>query len=236
MINREELEQELKSERALKVIPNAQKRVIIPVRKGIKFPKIPYITWNGDSATGFGMLFINETDQRSQFLEQEIGILIAHEGLCPMGRGQQMVLRSDAILQYFKDYPDAMTDQNHVIHTIEFLQENIFKHAAFDVNLWDENAAGDIWSSDVDWLLNNFSKEDIYARDGQLKPVISAAKRANECFDAVFLGPNALVEGLGKTGKNGSWVIDQHGVKNLCTAEVFQSTYQLINKKNVKNR
>ena len=39
MINREELEQELTSERALKVIPNAQKCVIIPVRKGIKFPK-----------------------------------------------------------------------------------------------------------------------------------------------------------------------------------------------------
>lgn len=236
MINREQLEQELKSDRALKVIPNAQKRVIIPVHKGVKFPKIPYITWSGDNASGFGMLFINETDQRSQFLEQEIGILIAHEGLCPMGRNQQMILRSDAVMQYFREHGNAMCDQKHVEQTIDFLQENVFKHADCDVNLWDNEAAPDMWSSDTLWLKENFGPEDIYTKDGALKPVISAAKRVNHCFDAVFLGPNAFIEGLGKTGKNGSWVIDQNGVRNLCTEEVFQQTYQLINKKTEKNR
>jgi len=236
MINREELERELKSDRALKVIPNAQKRVIIPVPQGIKFPKIPYITWQGDNKTGFGLLFINETDQRSQFLEQEVGILIAHEGLCPMGRNQQMILRSDAILQYFKANSDAMSDQKHVEHTIEFLQENVFRHAASDVNLWDNESVADIWSSDILWLKENFKPEDIYAKDGTLKPVISAAKCVNSEFDAVFLGPNAFIEGLGKTGKNGSWVIDQHGVRNLCTDEVFRQTYQLVAKKTEKNR
>lgn len=236
MINREQLEQELKSDRALKVIPNAQKRVIIPVDKGIKFPKIPYIAWNGEGVTGFGLLFMNETDQRSQFLEQEIGILIAHEGLCPMGKNQQMILRSEAVLQYFKAHPDAMKDQQHVEQTIDFLQKNIFKHALDDVNLWDDKAACDIWSSDVLWLKQNFRPEDIYTKDGTLKPVISAAKCVNDCFDAVFLGPYAFIEGLGKTGKNGSWVIDQNGVQNLCTDEVFKQTYQLVTKKTVKNR
>ena len=236
MINREQLEQELKSDRALKVMPNAQKRVIIPVDKGIKFPKIPYITWNGDKATGFGLLFINETDQRSQFLEQEIGVIIAHEGLCPMGKNQQMILRSEAILQYFRDHPKAMKDQEHVKQTIEFLQEHVFRHALDDVSLWDGSAVPDIWSSDDLWLKQNFKPEDIYTKDGALKPVISAAKCGDDCFDAVFLGPNAFIEGLGKTGKNGSWVIDQHGVKNLCTDEVFKQTYQLIAKKTEKNR
>lgn len=236
MINREQLEQELKSDRALKVIPNAQKRVIIPVRKGIKFPKIPYITWNGDNTSGFGMLFVNETDQRSQFLEQEIGVLIAHEGLCPMGRNRQMILRSDAVLQYFGKHPEAMANQEHVEQTIEFLQKNVFRHALDDVNFWDDSAVPDIWSSDTLWLKQNFKPEDIYTKDGTFKPVISAAKCVNSCFDAVFLGPNSFIEGLGKTGKNGSWVIDQNGVRNLCTDEVFRQTYQLISKKTEKNR
>jgi len=156
--------------------------------------------------------------------------------LCPMGRNHQMILRSDAVLQYFKANPNAMKDQENVEQTIEFLQENVFRHDLHDVNLWDDKAVADIWSSDTSWLKQNFKPEDIYTKDGVLKPVISAAKCVNEEFDAVFLGPNAFIEGLGKTGERGSWVINQNGVQNLCTDEVFRQTYQLISKKTEKNR
>lgn len=229
MISNEKLKQQLKSDFAHKVLATDAARVIIPLKEGVDGKTVDYIEWDGSSAQGNGFMFYNATDDRGQFLSANDGILIGHEGVCPEGPDGSMILRSEAVAQYMKDNPNALSDEPHIQEFIAYLQNSVFRHDLKDTKQWDANARPDIWCSNKKWLTKNFNEADILAADGSFLPVISAAKRSEVQYDAVYFGPNVAVEGIGQTGDRGSWAVRQpDGVTNLCTEEVFNNTYRSV--------
>ncbi len=209
-----------------RVVATKVKRVIIVLPKGVKGKRIKYVDWNGKYKCGVGFVFINATDQREQFISSKNGVFIGHEGMCPQGINNRMILRSEAIKKYLDANPNALNEE-HIEKTIKFMQSKVFRHAKTDVTQWDEKQPPDLWSSDIKWLKKMFAPQDIYDDKGNLHTVISASKKINVEYDAVYLGPNIKITGIGKTGKNGSWLIRKiGGAMSLCTEEVFKQTYK----------
>ncbi len=228
MIKNESLTNGLNQDYAHKVIATDVKRVIIPLPKGITGNDVEYTNWDGSSASGNGFLFQNATDKREEFIAADGGIFIGHEGECPEGPNGTMIMRSEAVARYLKSHPDALYPEN-MAETVKYMQTKIFKHAANDVTKWDEKTVPDIWSSDIGWLKKNFNESDIYDSNGEVRFVISAAKKTEIESDAIYLGPNREVEGIGETGDRGSWVVRKpDGVMDLCDEEVFNNTYKKL--------
>lgn len=228
MITHEDIKKVLKSDFAEQVTPTNAKRVIIVLPEGITAEEIAYKDWNGNIAQGCGFLFNNDTDKRIQFLKANGGIIIGYEGDCPEGIDGKMISRSDAIANYLRTHPNAFKDKDNILETIDYFEKHIFKHGK-NVNLWDENAKPDMWTSNVDWLINNFHEHDIIDKTGRIKAVISATKK-NDIYDAAYFGPNIEVEGIGTTCNEGSWVMDQHSRYNLITDDAFKCAYKKIGK------
>lgn len=226
MIKNESLTNGLNQDYAHKVIATDVKRVIVPLPKGITGNDVEYTSWDGSCASGNGFLFQNATDKREEFIAADGGIFIGHEGECPEGPNGTMIMRSEAVARYLKSHPDALYPEN-IAETVKYMQTKIFKHASNDVTKWDEKAVPDIWSSDIGWLKKNFNESDIYDSNGEVRFVISAAKKTEIESDVIYLGPNTEVEGIGKTGDRGSWVVRKpDGVMDLCDEEVFNNTYK----------
>jgi hypothetical protein len=233
MISHEEIKQALKSDWVEHVIPTNAKRVIITLPNKLIGKNVKYINWTGKETTDNGFLFFNSTDKRQQFLRADGGILIGYEGECPEGENGEMISRSQAVSNYLKKHPLALSCESNIKKTIEYFKEHIFKHG-IDVTKWDKNANPDIWSSDVEWLVVNFDDKDIFDKNMQLKPVISAVK-VTSVFDAVYFGPNLIVEGIGTTSTKGSWILSKNKKFNLITDDAFKCAYKKIDKKNKKN-
>ncbi len=230
MITDKNLNRRLNQGHTLKVVTTDVKRVIISLPQGIKGTDIKYTKWNGSPARGNGFLFHNETDKRTQFIAAEGGIFIGHEGECPEGPNGSMIMRSEAVKRYLAAHPDALQPKN-LAETIKYMQTKVFKHDLEDLSKWNNNCPPDIWSSDAKWLEKSFYPKDIYDTSGKILPVISASKREDIEADAIYLGPNTLVEGKGKTGARGSWAVRKNdGTTNLCVDEVFVKTYKHANK------
>ena len=229
MISHDEVKKALKSDWVEHVIPTNAKRVIIPIPDFLNAPLVKYTNWNGKEAQGYGFLFFNSTDKRQQFLKARGGILIGYEGDCPEGVNGSMISRSLAVTKYLERHPDAFSSQNKILETIEYFKNRIFKHGK-DVTKWDEIAYPDIWSSDVEWLVVNFNDKDVFDENKKLKPVISAVK-STSIFDAVYFGPNLMIEGVGSTSAKGSWALSQNNKFNLITDDAFKCAYKRIGKK-----
>ena len=220
---------------ATAVIPTDAKRVIIPLPQGIIGQDVEYVEWDGKPAQGNGFLFQNATDKRAEFIQADGGIFIGHEGECPEGPNGEMILRSQAVENYLKKHPDAFSDAMHIQETILYLQTHVFKHAS-DPAKWDKNAVSDIWASNQKWLKDNFNESDIYDSAGNLRSVISASKKAEKEYTAVYFGPNFSIEGLGETSDRGSYAVRQpDGSVNLCVAEAFEKTYQRLYQRKIEN-
>lgn len=231
MISNDKVKEQLKSDWAHKVLPTDVARVIIPLKEGVDGKTIDYIEWDGSTAQGNGFMFYNATDDRGQFLSANDGIIIGHEGDCPEGPNGSMISRSQAVSQYLKNHPDALSDEEHLQEFIAYLQKSVFRHDLKDPKLWDANAKPDIWCSNKAWLKKNFNETDILSADGSFLPVISATKKSETQYDVVYFGPNVVVNGIGQTGDRGSWAVQQpDGVVNLCTEEVFNKTYRPTSK------
>ena len=228
MIKNDSLKDSFDKPYAVQFLPTDVKRVIVTLPKGIKGQDVDYTEWDGSVARGNGFLFYNKTDERGQFISSDGGIFIGHEGECPEGDGGAMIMRSEAIARYLAAHPEALSPE-HLDETIHYMQTKVFKHAVKDPTKWDDHADPDMWTSDTKWLEKNFSPEDIYDAKGNIRPVISAAKKSEAKSDAVYLGPNAKVEGIGETGDRGSWAIRKpDGSVNLCIEEVFSKTYKRV--------
>ena len=227
MISNEDVKQALKSQKAIKVIPTDAKRVVIVLPKGIVGKNVEYVDWNGKKCKGEGFLFFNSTDKRVQFLKANGGIIIGYEGECI--EDGKTVLRSKAVQNYLKNNPNAFEGEENIKKTFDYFLSNIFRHGD-DVRVWDEKGIADMWSSDTDWLVDNFNNEDIFDEDGELKRVISGIKKTN-VYDAVYFGPNFEIEGIGTTSIDGSWAIAQNKKFNLVADNVFKSVYKRISNK-----
>ena len=226
MIKNDSLRASFDKPYAVKFLSTDVKRVIVPLPKGIKGQDVDYTEWDGSAARGNGFLFYNKTDERGQFISSDGGIFIGHEGECPEGDDGEMIMRSEAVERYLNAHPDALSPE-HMDETVHYLQNKVFKHAVNDPTKWDDNGEPDIWTSNTKWLEKNFKPEDIYDSNGNIRSVISAAKKSEAEYDAVYLGPNAIVEGIGETGDRGSWAIRKpDGSVNLCVEEVFAKTYK----------
>ncbi len=228
MIRHEDVKKALKSDFAEKVTPTKAKRVLVVLPKGIVGEEVEYKDWNGNDAKGCGFLFDNDTDNRIQFLKADGGIIIGYEGECPEGEDGKMISRSEAVANYLKNNPNAFKDKDNILKTLDYFEMKIFKHGS-DVSEWDENAKPDMWTSNVNWLINNFYNEDVFDEKGNVRTVISATKKT-AIYDAIYFGPNIVVEGIGTTCNNGSWVMDQHGRYNLITDDAFKCAYKKIKK------
>lgn len=227
-LDHDDIKRALRSDWVESVIPTNAKRVIIPIPER-KAPLIEYTNWNGKKSRGYGFLFYNSTDKRQQFLRADGGILIGYEGECPEGENNSMISRSQAVLKYLESHPDAFSSEKNILESIEYFKNRIFKHGK-DVTKWDKNAAPDIWSSDVEWLVINFNDKDIFDKNQKLRPVISAVK-ATSIFDAIYFGPNLIVEGVGSTSDKGSWILAQNNKYNLITDDAFKCAYKRIGRK-----
>ena len=232
MLTHEELKIALKSSWIEQVIPTDAKRVIITLPCNIIGDNVTYTDWRGIKRSDNGFLFDNPTDQRTQFLRANRGIIIGYEGYCPEGDNGEMILRSEAVEKYLKLHPLAFKNKKNILKTLDYFQKNIFRHGK-DVTKWDDNATIDMWSSDVDWLVINFDEKDIFDNHGNLKTVISATKKT-AIFDAIYFGPNIKIEGIGTTSKNGSWALNQRGNFNLVASDAFNSAYKRISKRKIK--
>ena len=228
MITDDSLRKGLDSDYSHKVIATDVKRVIIPLKEGIKVSDVQYIEWDGSSAKGNGFLFTNGTDKREQFIRSEEGIFIGHEGECPEGDGGEMITRSEAVSKYLAQHLDALSSKENIEKTIKYFQEKVFRHVVDEPTKWDGKAVPDIWTSDKGWLRKNFNEADILNPDGTFKQVISAAKKTDGMESkAMYIGPNAEVSGIGITGNRGSYVIEKpDGKRDLCTEEVYNKTYK----------
>ncbi len=203
------------------------KRVIIPMPKGVTGNDVEYTEWDGSKASGNGFLFYNSEDSREQFIKADGGIFIGHEGECPEGPDGKMISRSMAVKRYFIKHPDALSTPEKIEETIKYLQDKVFRHEEKDPTKWDGKRDADIWTSDVKWLEKNFRREDIYNTNGEIKSVISAAKKSEIPVRAEYYGPNTEVEGIGDTGDFGSYVTrKEDGVTDLCAANVFDKSYK----------
>ena len=49
-------------------------------------------------------------------------------------------------------------DEENIKKTLDYFLSNIFRHGD-DVRVWDKDGCPDMWSSDTDWLIENFNKE-----------------------------------------------------------------------------
>lgn len=231
MISNKEVKKQLQSDYAHKILATDVARVIIPLKEGVDGKMIDYTEWDGSTAQGNGFMFYNATDDRGQFLSANDGVIIGHEGVCPEGPNGSMISRSEAVAKYMKNHPNALSDEAHIQELIVYLQDSVFRHDLKDPKLWDANAKPDIWCSNKNWLKKNFNEADIMAKDGSFLPVISAAKKSEAQYDTVYFGPNVIVEGIGQTGDRGSWAVKQpDDTINLCTEEVFNSTYRSVQK------
>ena len=231
MISHSEVKKALKSQNAIKVIPNDAKRVIVVLPKNIIGKNLEYTDWNGKKCQGNGFLFFNSTDKRVQFLKASGGIIIGYEGECI--EDGKIVLRSKAVQNYLKNNSNAFEDEENIKKTLDYFLSNIFRHGD-DVRVWDKDGCPDMWSSDTDWLIENFNKEDIFDEDGELKRVISGIKKTN-VYDAVYFGPNFEIEGIGTTSINGSWAVERNKKFNLVADKVFKVVYKKI-RNIVKNK
>ena len=227
MITVDKFEHSMKQDFTDDFLSTDLKRVIIVMPKGVTGKDVEYTEWNGSKAKGNGFLFYNSEDSREQFIKADGGVFIGHEGVCPEGPDGAMISRSMAVKMYLIKHPDAFSSEENIEKTIKYLQDKVFRHSDKDPRKWDGNNGPDMWTSDTKWVEKNFAKDDIYEENGQLKKVISAAKKSEEMVRCEYLGANTPVEGIGDTGKTGSWAVRKSdGTIDLCTDEVFNSSYE----------